>query len=753
MASYSPLQRRHNPDEPQDDDVIDLRQLWLALVRHKWGILALPVLVGMLTFLYVSTLTPIYQGQSTLLIEPDTDNVVGIRGVETGTGEGYLRTQFELLRSRGLAEQVAIELDLLNHPEFDPEQQDDGGFSLSAVTDWRSWVRAVGLEGLIPVTTPEDLAPVAVSPDQQLERLVSSFRNRITVEPRQGTHLVGIKVEMADRALAARAANAMAYGYIERQLSGRMAMTEQATGWMSNRLADLEEELKASERRLQSFVEREDLVDMGGVTTVEASELSQLNDRLVDARQEFARAENQFQQIADVTNGDWRQQANAPVVRSNSLVSEFLAAETRARARVEELAQRYGLRHPRMIEAQDELTAATESVRSQVEQVVASIQQSYQLSQANLASLQASFNENREAIREVQAKETEFRQLRREVDSNRTLYDTFLNRLNETAATADIQDANARVVDESTVPRSPVSPRVNRSTMLAAILALMSAIGLALLREALDNRVRGSSDVEDKLGVPMLGLMPLQKKMRDRSDLVRLYARDTDRAFSEAIRTIRTSVVLSALDSPRGVILVTSSVPGEGKTVLSANLAAGLGQMERVLLVEADMRKPSIRRAYGMDRGTPGLADVVAGNTPLEGAIHRHDNVDVLACGTLPPNPLELLSSNAFKDLLGQLRERYDRIIIDSPPVQAVSDPLVLATYADSLIYVVKSDATRLPMIRKGLSRLAEASAPLTGVVLDGVDVEKSRKYGYYDYKYDGGGYYDYYGYSSGDRG
>lgn len=735
-----------------DEDVIDLRKVWGAIMRHKWGILTLPILVAMLTYLYVSTLTPIFQGTSTLLIQPPTNNVVGIQGVENATASReHLATQFELLKSRAIAEAVVLDLNLMNHPEFSAQLQSEGSFSWRNLIDWRSWVETAGLTDVLPTTRPEDLDPVVITAEGRLEHAINAFRSRVTVEPRRNTQLVDINVEMADAVVAAEAANALARNYIEQQIQSRLEMTEQATGWMSRRLGELKDELDASERRLQNYVEQEDLVDMGGVTTVEAAELSQINDRLVDARQAFARAENEFRQIADLESDQWREQATTPAVRSNALVADFIAAEVRARARVEELAQRYGPQHPRMIEARDELSAATQSLRGQVEQVVASIEQSYRLSQSNLNSLQTTFNENREAIRSVQAKATQFRQLQREVDSNRTLYDRFLNRLNETSATADIEDANARIIDFAIVPRSPIKPRVTQATLISAVLAFMLAVGLALLREQLDNRIRISADVEEKLGVHTLGLLPLQKNHTQRSDVARLYHQDIERTFSESVRTIRTSVVLSGLDNPHKRVVVTSSIPGEGKTSLACNLGAALAQMERVLLIEADMRKPTFRRVFGIERGQPGLADVVAQNATLDQAIHHFDGMDLMACGTLPPNPLELISSKRFADLLDHLSQTYERIIIDSPPVQAVTDALVLSTYANALIYVIKSDSTPAPLAKKGLTRLAEVNAPATGVVLSHVDVSKAGKYGY-GYKYADAGYYDYYGYSAGEK-
>ena len=736
-----------------DDESIDVRALWSALMRNKWAIILLPVLVAMLTYLYSSSLTPVYRASSTLLIELDSQNLVGLPSIDRiNANEGYLQTQFELLKSRGLAEDVVEALDLVDHPAFAPNSDDSELIDWRAWMDWRHWVRLMNLEALLPVATPAEVQSEQAppSPQARFEGIVGAVQGRTSISPRSGTQLVDIRVAMADPELAAEIANALATGYIERQLDGRLAMTEQATGWMSRRLGDLRAQLDAAERRLQAYVREQDLVDMGGVTTFEASELEQINNRLVEARQAFAQAQNQYRQIADVADGDWRRQLTVPVVRSNSLVSDFASAEAEARAKVDRLSQRYGPRHPTMIEARDELDAASETLRSQVEQVVASIAQEYELARTNLSSLESAFEQNRDAIRDLQGEAFEFRRLEREVETNRTLYNTFLNRLRETTATADLEDANARVVETALVPGTPFKPQTRRDTMVAGVLALMAAVGLAFLREQFDNRIRSAAEVRDKLGLSMIGLLPLQKGRIKRQRLARLYHAGNDRGFSEAVRTIRTGVVLSNVDESHSVIIVTSAVPGEGKTTLVSNLGSALGQMERVLLLEADMRKPAFRQIFGMQRDDAGLADAIAGNVTIDEAIHDAGDIEIMPCGALPPNPLELISSQRFIDLLATLQQRYQRIIIDAPPIQAVSDAIVLATYATSVIYVVRADATPAPLARKGLERLAEVNAPVAGVVLDQVDVRKAGRYGY-SYKYGASGYYDYYGYGGDD--
>ncbi len=250
--------------------------------------------------------------------------------------------------------------------------------------------------------------------------------------------------------------------------------------------------------------------------------------------------------------------------------------------------------------------------------------------------------------------------------------------------------------------------------------------------------------MESHLNLPVLGILPLLKKKRS-EELMHEFNHQTDKSFAESIRTIRTSVVLSALDNPHKVILVTSSVPAEGKSTLATNLSIALGHMEKVLLIDADLRRPSMLKNFQLPVGTPGLANMIGGTYKMEECIHAvDDGIDVMPAGPVPPDPQELLSSTRFAEGLKALEEKYDRIVIDSPPSLAVSDSMVLSSMAHAVVYVIKSDSTPIPNVQRGVGQLLQRNAPLLGVVLNQVDVKKAGKYGY-DY----GGYYDYYGYSS----
>ncbi len=723
-----------------ESNVPDLLQMWHPIWLRKWSILALMLVIMLVTALATFAITPTYRATTTLLIEQRKSNVVSIEqvyGSEWG-GNEYLQTQFELLMSRALAERVVRKLELTTHPEFDPRQQAEPLVDIGSILGSIKKV-AKAITG----TLPEDLDAV---PDQEaliLAEVTEKFMKLMSVEPVAKSQLVKVQIDMADPDLAARSANAIAQGFIEAQLETAMDMSVTATTWMNSRIVELRTKLKESEDRLQSFREKENLVDVDGVASISAAELAATSDRMIDARRQRAEAQSQYRQVQSMRSGGWQKLATIPAVLGHPLIQQFKADEAKARAKVDELSRRYGARHPALEAARSDLSAASASLRGQVDQIVAGIERNYQLAVANEESLRASVNTNKAQIQKISRKEFEIRELQREVEANRTLYDTFMTRLKEATATADLESANASVVDPAIVPLNPIKPMRGLIVGLAGILALLGSTGITLLLQILNNTFKSIEEVENKLNLPVLGILPLMKN-RQRSQIAHLFSSDEDKSFSESIRTIRTALVLSGMSGPHRILVVTSSLPGEGKSTVAANLAYAFGQMERVLLIDADLRRPTLAKNFKFPVGTPGLANLIAGTAKVDDCIKTIEGIDMLCAGAVPPNPLELLSSERFAKIVEHLKSRYDRVIIDSPPTQAVSDATILATHSDALIYVIKSEASPIPLVQKGVGQLLQSNSPVTGVVLNQVDVRKAQKHGYHY-----GGYYDYYGYTN----
>lgn len=722
---------------PEDDsDYIDLMRIWRAIWSRKWSILSLVLAITMLTTLVVMKMAPTYKAVTTLMIESKGPQLLSFQPVYDSSGQlsEYLETQLGLIKSRDVAQRAVRELNLTEHPDLDPRQQPAPLIDLSGAL--KSLLNSL-------ITDPAD--KFAVDPPlteaEIFDLATDAFMRRIDVWVEGRSQLVYLSVALGDSLSAAQAANALAGSYIESQLEARLDASVTASTWMNQRLAELRTSLQESEDRLQAYREAEGLVDVDGVATISANELSLTGDRMIDARRQRAEAESQFRQVQAMRKAGWERLASVPAVLGHPLIQQFKAEEARARAKVEELSRRYGDRHPTMLAARSDLGAASASLQSQVEQVVAGIERNYQLAVANENSLRSSFNANKEQIQDIARKEFKLRELQRDVDSNRTLYETFMTRLRETTVTADLNSTNARIVDLALPPAEPSAPKKRLIIIIALALATLCGLGLALLLDVLNHTFKSTEDVEGKLNLPVLGIVPLLPK-KDLEQAPHLFEQGQDKGFCEAVRTIRTGLMLVDMHNPQPVLVITSSVPGEGKSLVAANLAFAFGQLQQVLLIDADLRRPTLAKSFDFPAGAPGLANLMAGTAKMDDCIRRVGNVDMLPAGVVPPNPLELLASPRLAKFLEIAKGRYERIIVDSPPSQAVSDTILLSTFADAVIYVIKAEGTAIPLVQKGVGQLLLSGASITGVVLNQVDVKKARKYDKYS------GYYDRYGYS-----
>jgi polysaccharide biosynthesis transport protein len=499
---------------------------------------------------------------------------------------------------------------------------------------------------------------------------------------------------------------------------------------MSERLEGMQQELRASEARLQEYREQEQLIDVNGLRALPSQEINDLSSRLLEVRQTRAAAEIAHRQITAAGRGSDLQ--GVPAILEDEGIARFQAAQAEAQQAVAELEKRYGPMHPRLIAAQSELARATENLTNQTRSVTEGIRNRYEAARSEEASIEAALDRARQQYQDVGRKESELNNLQRVVDTNRQLYDLFYNRLSETSATGDLATAQARIVAPAVVPGTAAKPSKGRIVLIATLLTVLFGVGVALLLESLDNTVRNSADVEARLKRPTLGMLPLLKG-KALEAVGAIGAKEIDPRFGEAIRTVRTAISLDNLDKPHKVILVTSALGNEGKSTFALNLAAAFAQSEKTLLLDADLRRPAIGKMLGLRRDTPGLSELLSEQarlmqclTPLSGA-----DLVVMSTGFIPPDPLQLLSSGRMAKALKVLSHAYSRVIIDSPPILPVSDAAVLSKYADAVLFVVKADATTVAQIKSGLGLLERVNAPITGIVLNQFDYRKQSDYGY----------------------
>lgn len=704
----------HAFDNPLPVETLDLVEYWRSIAKRKWSILGLVLLVALLTTLVVFSLRPSYRSTTTLLIEQGKSKVVSIEEVYNGMGGNreYYQTQVEILKSNELSRKVIQKLELTKHVDFDMRQD-------SAQPWWPTqWFKS----------------KVPFNDDDVLKTALKRLGDDLQIQPVRNSQLVQISFTAYDRELSAKVPNMLAELYIESDLEARVAMTQKASAWLTERMGDLRKKLESSEKSLQDYRERERIVDAKGLVLSGASRaLEDATSNLVSVRAKRAEAEALYNQVQSVKMGRATGgYESIPAVLRHPTVQRLKESEGDAERKLADASKRYGPEHPKMLQANAELAAARENVKRQIESVVSGVTKEYEIAKANEQAIERALGQSKAEIQGLNRKEFQLGVLEREAQANKQLFDMFGNRAKETNVGGELQSTVARVIDPATVPNYAYAPKKPQIVGIAAVIALLIGMMLSLLLDRLSNTINTAGEVESRLGLPMLGY--LQKitglnKKSTKSEMA--FLTDNQSMFSESIRTLRTSVLMSALDTPKKVIVITSSVPEEGKTTVSFNLACALAQVKRVLLIDADLRRPKIGRLIGREKDAPGLSHLVSGVATASECVVKHEQggFHILTAGFVPPNPLELLSSEKFAEMLEKLRDTFDVVLIDSPPVQLVSDAVVLSQLASTVIYVVKADSTPYPLARSGIRRLAMGNAPLLGVVLNQLDLERAEKY------------------------
>ncbi len=714
------------PLKPQmAEELIDLRAIWNTLNSYKWRILSLALLVSFITGLVVLQMTPTYRATTTLQIETGRNNLLAIEevyGLDTSRQE-YLLTQFEVLKSSSLAERVVRSLELHLNPDFMPD-------SIS---------RRQQLAELMPFLPLE--LPELLDPNEQeqvkFEAAVRKLRANLGVNPIRRTQLVTISFDSEHPVLAKEIANELGRQYILADRELRQSGNLEANAWLEERLADLSIQLIEAEENLNSFRQANDIVDVSGIRGLVDQRLIELTQRIARAEDRANQAEGVFQVIQANRDQPVDVLKNISVIANADSVRQTNASLTNARARLQELQKIYGPRHPNIQRQEAEIASFEQDLTNAVRELANNAERDLQATREELRRLNVELRATRQEFQTLSTQESEFRRLERNVDTNRRLYDTFVSRIQETELTGDFGSPIARFTDQAAIPQHPFKP--NKKLIIALAFVATAGLGIVVvfLLDALNDTIRSPDDVEQKLQQRIISALPTLKLKRNQDLPAYQFFDNKTPGFAEAVRTMRTALTLSKRDKNSKVLCVTSTLPAEGKSTTALNLAFALGQVQRTLLIDADLRKPSLGKRLGHAPFTPGLSDLVNGDVKLEEVIIRdeQDCIDLLVAGQYAPNPLELLSSNQFKQLLLSVRDQYDRVIIDTPPAMAVSDSQVISELSDAVLYVIKEDSTRIKPAMEGISRVLEAHGRISGVVLNKVAQKRAKHYSYYGYQ------------------
>ena len=572
-------------------------------------------------------------------------------------------------------------------------------------------------------------------------KTIDAFIDRLTVTPVRNSRLVEVSYRSQDPVVAASVANAIAKSYIDQNMDFRFTATREASTWLQEQLATQRRAVEQAESRLQQYREQNEAISFEDSQNIVVQKLTDLNAAVTRAKTERLQKEAMYRQLTAVQNNP-AEIDTFPAILTNQFIQQQKAALAQLQRDQAQLGERLGDRHPDMIKIRSAIETAQARINGEVAKIVQAVRTEYQAALAQEESLTTALAQQRGEALSMNRKAIDYSVLERDVESSKQIYQTLLQRAQETGIQGDLRTSNVRVVDAAETPNQPVSPRRNLNLLLGLFGGAFVGIGLAFFFEYLDNRVKTPEEIETHLGLPSLGLIPaLPQKDRLVNPLL---SNGAPPNFAEAFRAIRTNILFSAAEDGCRSIVVTSTGPSEGKTMVASNLAVAMAQAgQRVLLIDADMRRPRGHEVFGVGV-EPGLSNLLVGASKASEVVLRTQvpNLWIMPAGKTPPNPAELLGSKRFAELLTSLKDHFDLVFIDTPPVMAVTDAAIAGHRASGVLFVIASDQTSRHAAQQALDQLEHARARFVGAVLNRVDLEGNAYYYARYYRKDYANYY-----------
>jgi len=695
----------------------------LILRKHQWLILSF--LLAVVTIVAIATfrMQPVYVATTRIELDRENANILPFQGTDSYDVlmdlENYIETQSKILTSETLALQTIRNNALSARPEFSSPNG------------------------------PSEALATGTLANQKRPPELGEFLGSLTVKRVPNSHLLDVSFESTDPQLAARIVNAHIASYIEQNFRSKYEATTRASTWLTDQLTELKIRVQKAEDARIAYERQNQIWTLDDKQNITSQRLSDINKQLTDAQSERMKKESLYQ-FAKSGNLD-----AIPQVQSNAALTELFKKRGEVSSDYTDALNQYGPNFPKVQRLQAQLKDYDQSIEKEKKNILDVLESDYREAQQRESLLTQALDQQKAETNQMAEKLVEYNILKREAEANKTLYEGLMTKLKETAISQGLRSSNIRVVDPAMIPSTPARPAKARNLALGFLVGLVGGIGLALLREYLDNTVKTTDDIETLARLPSLAVVPQftgsnghgQKRgllhgpaANGHEKRIELVAEHLPKSqISEAFRALRTSILLSQADHPPQVILVTSALPREGKTTAAANLAVTLAQLgDSTVIVDADLRKPGIGRLLNLADGKyAGLSSYLAGVSNLDLVCVPHPtipNLVAIPTGPLPPNPADLLSSYKLADGIAELRTKFKFIVIDSPPVMAATDAVILSVQTDGVLLVVRSGETPKAAFTRTRDLLSSVKCRILGVILNAVD--SSAPDYYYSYRY-----------------
>lgn len=716
----------------EKEEEVHLRDYINVIIKRKWYVVTFLVSAVITTMAITLMMAPVYKSTVVIKIDKEDPNILSFKGVEiTKPGPDYYTTQYELLKSRSLAEKVIKKLELHRNKDFVPVEDD-----LTKIKRTITNIVSLPIEWLnsLQQKSQGDIAKsdIAVKSDVP-EWAINSLISRIEVNPVKNSQLVKVSFESNKPDLSATVANAIAESFIEYDLESRMDASKEAKNFLTKQIEIATAKVEASEKALNEYSSKNEII------FIDSNKSSILNQKLAEVSTALNAVTTERMQKEALLKEVRENGLENPVILNNPLIQGLKSQHATLEAEYFNLLKTYTPDYPKMKNLKSQMDAIKERIEKEKASIIRSIESDYNAALKKEANLTRAVDSIKRKVLDFQEKAVQYQILKREVDVNKELLNNLLQRLNEVSVAAMSRATNIQIVDMAVYPRVPFRPDKGMNLLLSILFGLMGGVGLAFLVEYFDNTVKDAKDIEKMVQLPSLGMIPLQKDIATSKRPQIVYSKDRN-PVAEIFRSIGTFILLSKASEPPKSILVTSPGEKEGKSTVSLNIAVALSEsLGNGVIIDADLRKPKLHSVFNLDNKT-GLSTFLSGNVdsissdkliktiPIKG-------ISMITSGPIAPNPAELLFSERMKALINDLYARFNFVIIDAPPLMGMPDSISLSTLVDGTILVIRAGKTPRAALLESRRLLDSVNARLLGVILNGVK-EGDLKFGYYSYYY-----------------
>ena len=659
----------------------------------------------------------------------------------------FLQTQSQIITSYPVAKKVVKQLNLAETYDRYAADTDEFDFSLNAVVSWIKGLYAVVCRitnNVLakPVKTLHEIEEDEVSMADSIAGMISSS---VVVEPVEETKIVKVSFISANPELAVMIANATVSAYIDQLMEMKMQASNYNLRWMKIKAEEEAEKLKESEKALNEYMKAKNIATIENRVTIIPQKLAELSIELTRAetrQNELATLYKKIRSSLDNAN----EVETIPVIANDPALKSIRDQILKVEQNIMEQSKKYGPKHPVMVRVNSELKILQTKYDQEIQRIIKTIKSEYELADSNAQDLRESLDKTKKEAVSLNEKFIQYGILKREIETNQSLYNSLIQRIKEQSVTEQVQNINVWVVEKAQTPKFPSKPNKKRNILLGIIMGLFGGVGLAFFLEYLDNTVKTPDDIEERYNIPVLTTISKSKNIK--KNLYKMVLDEPSSVLAESFKSLRASIMLSSSDSPPKTIMVTSMAPMDGKTTIASNLAIAIaGSESSVLLIDCDLRRSMLHEIFGL-KNTRGLSTFIANASDMNNIIQDVPvkNLKVITSGPKPPNPSELLISKRLKDFIHALKDKFDFVIIDTPPVMSVSDTLIISKIVDASLIVTRFGKTTYEMMNHGLKSMADVESKIIGTVINAVDEKKSGYHYYYYYNK------DYYQYHSSDK-